>query len=58
MAAALAPIALCTLAFVSGCGDDKSTSSVSASPEAKKADADVQKSMMEYMKTKGAQKKK
>jgi hypothetical protein len=52
----LASAALCSLAFLSGCGGDEDRTTVTASPEAKKADAGAQNSMKEFMQTKGASK--
>jgi hypothetical protein len=54
--AALAPIVLCSLAFVSGCGGDEDRTTVTVSPEAKKADAGAQSGMKEFMQSKGASK--
>ncbi|APW62635.1 hypothetical protein [Paludisphaera borealis] len=56
--AALAPVVVCSLAFLSGCGGDEDRATVTSSPEAKKADAGAQNGMMELMQTKGAAKAK
>jgi hypothetical protein len=50
----LAPLMLCALAAVVGCGGSEDRTTIAPSEEAKKADTDVQKGMMEYMQSKGA----
>jgi hypothetical protein len=52
--AALAPVVLCSLVFVSGCGGDADRTTVAPSPEAKKADVGGPDAMKEFMATKGA----
>ncbi len=58
IAIALAPLMLCALTFLSGCGGEEDRTTVEASPEAKKADAGVQNGMKEFMQSKGASKSK
>jgi hypothetical protein len=49
---------LLVLSGLSGCSESTKVESPEVSPEAKKADLDAQKGMMEFMKTKGQSKAK